>query len=295
MEVRAAGLHPIVKALASGTHYGGTGELPLIPGIDGVRILKEGTRVYFSGARPPYGTMAERAAIVRQMYLPLPDHLDDGVAAAIVNPGMVPWLALTWRARLEPGETALVLGATGASGQLAVQMTKGLGAGRIIAAGRNEQILETLPDLGADATVPLDAPKEEVSTAIAGEAGDEGIRVVVDYLWGAPTEAVLAATTWKGLTYTVPRLRLVEVGESAGPTIRLPAAVLRSSGLEELLGIPWCCSWCPKLLSEDLLSSVFGRPRCQVNSGPALLARRAPKRLLVCRFAFRTSRFVNVS
>lgn len=231
-EVRAAGLHPVVKALASGTHYGSTGELPLIPGVDGVGVLEDGTRVYFSGAQPPYGTMAERTVVSERMCFPLPESVDDEIAAALVNPGIASWLALTWRARLEPGETVLVLGATGASGQLAVQMAKGLGAGRIIAAGRNEQILKALPDLGADATVHLNTPNEELSAAIAKEASEEGIHVIVDYLWGLPTEAVLAAISRKGLTHTSPRVRLVEVGESAGPTITLPAAVLRSSGLE---------------------------------------------------------------
>ena len=77
VEVRAAGLHPVVKALAGGSHYGSTYELPLVPGVDGVGTLEDGTRVYFGGARPPYGTMAERAVAPRAMCFPLPDGLDD--------------------------------------------------------------------------------------------------------------------------------------------------------------------------------------------------------------------------
>jgi NADPH2:quinone reductase len=56
--------------------------------------------------------------------------------------------------------------------------------------------------------------------------------VVIDYLWGRPTEALIAAISRSGLTHAAPRVRLVEVGDSAGPTITLPAQVLRSSGLE---------------------------------------------------------------
>ena len=232
VEVLAAGLHPVVKALADGSHYGSTGELPLVPGVDGVGILEDGTRVYFGGVRPPYGTMAERAVVPRAMCFPLPDGLDDAITAAVMNPGMAAWLALSWRGRLAPGETVLILGATGASGQIAVQLAKALGAGRIIAAGRNERVLSVLRDLGADATIRLDRPDQAVTEDVVREAGEAGIHVIVDYLWGRPTEAVVAAITRKGLRHVAPRVRLVEVGESAGPTITLPAAVLRSSGLE---------------------------------------------------------------
>ena len=56
--------------------------------------------------------------------------------------------------------------------------------------------------------------------------------MVIDYLWGRPTEALIAAISRRGLVHAAPRVRLVEVGDSAGPTITLPAQVLRSSGLE---------------------------------------------------------------
>ena len=92
VEVRAAGLHPLVRALASGKHYGSSHQLPMIPGIDGVGRLPDGTRVYFGMAKPPYGTMAERAAAPRSMCLPLPDTLEDVTAAALFNPGLSAWL-----------------------------------------------------------------------------------------------------------------------------------------------------------------------------------------------------------
>ena len=120
VEVTAAGLHPIVRMLASGEHYGSQGTLPMIPGIDGTGRAPGGTRVYFGGVRPPYGPMAQRAAA--RFVLPLPDGLDEVTAAAIVNPGVGAWLALTRRAALQPGETVLVLGATGVSGRIAVAL-----------------------------------------------------------------------------------------------------------------------------------------------------------------------------
>src|SRR4029077_12628404 len=51
IDVRAAGLHPVVKALASGSHYAGKGEVPVVPGVDGVGALEDGSRVYFTFAR----------------------------------------------------------------------------------------------------------------------------------------------------------------------------------------------------------------------------------------------------
>jgi len=70
--------------------------------------------------------------------------------------------------------------------------------------------------------------------ALAEAAGPDGIHVIVDYLWGAPTEAAITAITRRGLAHAAPQVRLVEVGQMAGPTIALPAEVLRSSGLEVL-------------------------------------------------------------
>ena len=69
---------------------------------------------------------------------------------------MSSWIALVWRARLEPGETVLILGATGVAGRLAVQVARHLGAGRVIGAGRRAEALEALAGLGADATIRLE-------------------------------------------------------------------------------------------------------------------------------------------
>ena len=227
IEVTAVGLHPIVRMLASGEHYGSQGTLPMIPGVDGTGRAPDGTRVYFGGVRPPYGPMAQRAAAA--VVLPLPDGLDEVTAAAIINPGVGAWLALTRQAALQPGETVLVLGATGVSGRIAVALAARMGAGRVIAAGRNQAILD---QLGATVTVTLGGPDDRA--ALAGAAGQGGIHVIIDYLWGRPTEAAIAAITRRGLTHAAPRVRLVQVGQMAGPVISLPAAVLRSSGLQVL-------------------------------------------------------------
>src|SRR5271170_6979509 len=181
VRVLAASLKPIDKQLATGSHYASPRELPIICGADGVGELADGTRVFFGGPRRPYGAMAERTVAPRAFCFSLPDGIDDDTAAALPNPGVSAWLTLAHRAKLAPGETALILGATGVTGQLAVQIAKLLGAKRVIGAGRNERMLGSLCELGADATIQLDQPEESLKDAFAREAGDEGFDVIIDY------------------------------------------------------------------------------------------------------------------
>ena len=235
VNVTAAGVHPIVKALARGTHYGSTGELSFIPGVDGVGRLEDGTRVYFGVSRKPFGAFAERAPAAASMCLPLPEGISDRTAAGIANPAMSSWVALTLRAKFVAGESVLILGATGVAGQLAVQIAKRLGARRVIAAGRNPQALEKLRELGADATISLDQEHEALVSAFRREWAEAGVDVVLDYLWGHPAESVLEAISQKGLQIAASRVRFIQIGESAGHTISLRADTLRSSKLE-LLG-----------------------------------------------------------
>lgn len=232
VRVRAASLKNIDKALASGTHYDRHAELPVVCGLDGVGVLDDGTRVYCGGPRPPYGMMAERTVVSRAWCLPVPDAVDDVSAAALPNPALSSWLPLVWRAQLKPGETVLILGATGVAGKLAVQIAKHLGAGRVVAAGRNMHVLETLPDLGADAIIALDQSDRELTAAFVREASQRPFDIILDYLWGHPTAVLLDALTGHDLKAQSSRIRLIEIGEMAGPTISLSAAALRSSGIE---------------------------------------------------------------
>jgi len=229
VRVRAAGLHPIVKGLASGSHYASAnvGHGPSVPGVDGVGVLGDGSRVYFLFVRQPWGTMAERAAAPRKTCIPVPDNLDDVLAAAIANPGMSAWATLQERAHLMPGETVLIMGATGVAGQLAIQAARQLGAKRVIAAGRN---VEAIASADVDAVVALGQPEDAVRDAFAAEAAS-GIDLVIDYLWGRPTELLLQALARGFKAQATHKTRLVEVGASAGETITLPGATLRSIDL----------------------------------------------------------------
>jgi len=231
VHVRAAGLHPIVKGRASGTHYSSTDKLPFVAGVDGVGVLDDGRRVYFVFAREPWGPMAELAAAPLAMTVPVPDGLDDVRAAAIANPGMSAWMTLKERGALVKGETVLIQGATGVAGQLAIQVARHLGAKRVIASGRN---VDTLALADVDAVICLTEPEDAIREAYLAETSN-GIDLIVDYLWGRPTELLLEALGKGFNPKATHKTRLVEVGESAGNTITLPGALLRKIDLT-LLG-----------------------------------------------------------
>jgi NADPH:quinone reductase-like Zn-dependent oxidoreductase len=240
VHVHAASLKPVDKQLASGSHFASPRELPIICGSDGVGHLSDGQRVFFGGTRAPYGAMAQRTVVPRAFTFAVPDGVDDETAASLPNPGVSAWLSLASRAKLRPGENVLILGATGITGKLAVRIAKLLGAGRVVAAGRNERVLNTLSELGADAIIRLDASAKDIAEAFAFEAGRSGFHVVIDYVWGTPAEAFMAAITRREFAVIKSETRYVQVGESAGPAISLPAAVLRSTALTILgtAGIP---------------------------------------------------------
>ncbi len=240
VHVHAASLKPVDKQMASGSHFASRRELPCVCGSDGVGHLDDGQRVFFGGPRPPHGAMAQRTVVPRAFTFPVPENVDDATAAALPNPGVSAWLSLAYRAKLVRGENVLILGATGVTGKLAVKIAKLLGAARVVAAGRNQEVLNTLTDLGAGATISLALPANELADAYLREAGQSGFQVVIDYVWGPPAEAFLAAITRKEFAVIKSETRFVQVGESAAPTITLPAAVLRSTSLTMLgtAGIP---------------------------------------------------------
>jgi NADPH:quinone reductase-like Zn-dependent oxidoreductase len=227
VEVRAVGLHPVVKLIARGAHYSSKASGPAIPGIDGVGVRDDGSRVFFGFVRRPWGTMAERAAAPRHRFISIPDGLDDATAAAIPNPGMSSWVALKDRACLTHGEDVLIMGATGVAGQLAIQIARLLGAKRVIGAGRN---VDVLAGADVDGIISLNQPEDAIREALIEEAV-AGIDVVVDYLWGRNTELLLEALAKGFSVESTHKTRIVEVGSSAGQAITLPAATLRSVDL----------------------------------------------------------------
>ena len=226
VDVLAVGLHPRVRTGASGAHYTSTGRLPMIPGVDGVARLPDGTRVYFVADDELAGPLAERTVIDVRRTVALPDSASTEVIAAAMNPAMSSWVALRRRVPLEAGQSVLVLGATGNAGAMAVQVAKRLGAGRVIGAGRDEKRLDRLHSLGADAAIQLTADLDATATELAHVAAE--VDIVIDYLWGKPAEHAMMAL----LTARSDRSRAldwIQIGATAGPTIELPSVALRSA------------------------------------------------------------------
>jgi NADPH:quinone reductase len=227
VEVRVAGINPIDVTIASGRFYAGPPHVPYAPGREGVGIVREsatvapGTWVRFErdsgyGAN---GSIAELVAVDEGALVPLPDGVDEAVAAALGVSGVAAWLSVE-KAQLRAGERVLILGATGALGRVAVQAAKAAGAGTLVAAGRNVDALEQTRVLGADATVPLHGG--DLSAAFREAAGGE-LDAVIDPLWGEPAVAALNALRVGG--------RLVHVGASAALEATVPSASLRGKNL----------------------------------------------------------------
>ena len=226
--VLAAGLHPRVRSGASGAHYADARTLPMIPGIDAVGRLPDGTLVYCVVHDTPFGTMAERVVADRRRCAPLPEGVEPAAIAAAMNPAMSSWLALRLRAPIRPGQSVFVLGVTGNAGQMAVQVARLLGAGRVVGAGRD---VARLASAGADEVVSLAGAPEAVSARIATVASESDI--VLDYLWGDPAMQAMIAILTERRDRSRP-IDWVQIGSVAGPTMSLPSAALRSTNIRVL-------------------------------------------------------------
>jgi len=222
VEVELAGLNPVDVWTASGSFYGGTPTLPYVVGREGIGRTAAGDRVYFDGPVPPSGAVAERVLVASSSLLALPEDLDAGLAVACGVAGLAAWLALEWRAELRPGETVLVLGASGTVGRIAVQAARLLGAGRVVAAARNVSALSDLAKLGADATVQVDGV-DDLEAALR-DACDGGPNVTVDPVWGAPGAAAVEAAAFGA--------RHIQLGSSAGATAEISSSTVRGRMLK---------------------------------------------------------------
>ncbi|RZU10885.1 NADPH2:quinone reductase [Kribbella rubisoli] len=226
IEVLAAAVENVDKAVAAGKHYASgkyLATMPMIPVFDGIGRLPDGTVVGFGNVRSPYGALAEKTVVPEGAYAPIPDGIDPAVATVMAS--AITALTMKTAAGLQPGETVLVQGATGVAGRLAIQVARLLGAGRIVATGRDDT---QLAELRADATINTAVSDEALQKAF-DEAG--AYDVVIDFLWGRPTEILLRALTPDTFAFGTPT-RIVQVGEVAGSDLVVPADALRTSGVE---------------------------------------------------------------
>lgn len=193
VELVASGIHPLVRSLAGGQHYGSSGVYPLIPGVDAVARTADAVLIYTGYVEAPYGTLAERMAVPGGMRLPLPDGADPVAIAGGLNPGLSSWMPLQAR-MAEAGSlgTIVILGATGTAGVLAVQNARLLGAVRVIGAGRSPAGCDRAAGAGAE-TVTLTGGQDKDAAALAAALNGDVPAMVLDYVWGAPAQAMFAA------------------------------------------------------------------------------------------------------
>ena len=255
LSVKAVAITNLDKAKASGKHYSSENDNQngTIIGSDCIGLLQDGTRVY---ARGISGTIAEKAVIEKSRMVPLPGGISNAIAAAMPNGVAGSAMALQFRAGIKHGETVLINGATGFTGQMAVQIAKYYGAKKIIATGRNEKTLETLLRLGADEIISLQQQDETILSQLKKIHQNTPINIILDYLWGHSAELIFAALKGNGLFTN--KVRFVSIGSISSENIQLSSGILRSVDLQ--LSGSGLGSWTKeemKLLFSDILPEMF--------------------------------------
>jgi NADPH:quinone reductase-like Zn-dependent oxidoreductase len=231
IDVKAVAVENVDKAIAAGTHYASEkyiGRFPAIPAFDGIGALPDGTLVGFGNIRLPYGALAEKTVVPQGSYVPIPDGIDPAVVTVMAS--AITAMSMKAAAGFVPGQTVLVQGATGVAGRLAVKVARLLGAGRIVATGRDDDQLREVQAIGADTVINTAVSDEALAQAYLDARGD-GYDVVVDYLWGRPSEILLRALVPRSFAFGKPT-RVVQIGESAGTELALAGSSLRTSGVE---------------------------------------------------------------
>ncbi|KRB53592.1 zinc-binding alcohol dehydrogenase family protein [Flavobacterium sp. Root186] len=255
ISVKAVAITNLDKGIASGEHYSSENDNQngFVIGSDAIGLLENGTRVY---ARGISGTIAEKALVEKNRMVALPDGIDDAAAAAMPNAVAGSAMALRFRAGIKPGETVLINGATGFTGQMAIQIAKHYGAKKIIVTGRNEKTLQSLLELGVDEIISLKQNDENFISQLKETHQNTPIDIVLDYLWGHSAEMILSVL--KGNGNFAPKTRYVSVGSMSGDTIQLSAQILRSVDLQ--LSGSGLGSWTRdevKLLFSEILPEMF--------------------------------------
>lgn len=232
VDVVAAGLNFPDTLIIEGK-YQFKPDLPFTPGGeaagtisavgDGVSHLSVGQRVI---ALSTYGAFAEKWAVPSTGVIPIPDALDFESAAGFGLTYGTSYHALVQRARLQAGETLLVLGAAGGVGSAAIEIGKYLGA-EVIAAASTAKKLEFASDLGADHLINYsnEALRDRIK-----ELAPTGVDVVYDPVGGAMTEEAFRSLAWNG--------RHLVIGFAAGDIPELPINLALLKGAS-LVGVFW--------------------------------------------------------
>ena len=191
---------------------------------DGVTGLAVGDRVLgYSG----YGAARERIALTADRLVKIPDGVDFDHAAGLCVTYGTTLHALKDRARLSPGETLAVLGASGGVGLAAVELGKLMGA-RVIACASSAEKIAFAKKHGADEGI--DYGSEDLKDALRRVTQGKGADVIYDPVGGNYAEAALRSIAWEG--------RFLVVGFAAGDIPKLPLNLVLLKGCD-VLGVFW--------------------------------------------------------
>lgn len=232
VRVKAAGLNFPDTLIIEGK-YQIKPELPFSPGGEmageviavgeGVQRFKPGQRVM---GLTGYGAFAEEILVPESNLIPVPDGMNDHTAAAFSMVYGTSYHALKQRANIQPGETLLVLGASGGVGLAAVELGKAMGA-TVIAAASSAEKLEVAKEAGADDLINY--AEEDLKDALK-QRYPKGVDVIYDPVGDKFTEAAIRNMAWNG--------RLLIVGFAAGDIPKIPANLALLKGCA-IIGVFW--------------------------------------------------------
>ena len=245
---------------------------------EGAGGLAPGARVAVFGGQ---GGLAERGCFAAERAVALPDTMPFTDAAAFMVAYGTSHVALDHRARLQPGETLLVLGAAGGVGLTAVEIGKLMGA-RVIACARGRDRLAVADQAGADHLI--DTQTEDIRAVCKGLGG---VDVVYDPVGGALFKAAMRACR--------PEARLLSIGFASGDVPRIPANHLLVKNLS-VIGFYWggYLKFRPRVISDSLatLFDWYARGRLRPHVSHVLPLDRAAEGLDLLRARKSTGKVV---
>jgi NADPH2:quinone reductase len=231
LQVRATSVNFVDLIMIGGT-YQFKPELPFIPGklpAGVVAAVGAGVKNFRPGdhaiAMAEQGGFAEFVVMPESQCIKLPPSLPLTEAAAMALIYDTAYFALRDRARVQPGETVLVLGATGGVGLAAIQLAKAFGA-RVLAGVASADKTDIVRAAGADAIVDLARPDlhDSLRAQVHAETNKRGADVILDMLGGDIFDAAIRALAWRG--------RLVVIGFAAGRIATLKTNYLLLKNIE---------------------------------------------------------------
>jgi len=229
LEVRAVSVNFVDLVMISG-NYQFKPKLPFIPGklpVGVVVAIGDGVKNFWPGEHAllmaEQGGFAEFAVLPENQCIKLPAALPFAEAAAMALVYDTAYFALKDRGRIRPGESVLILGATGGVGLAAIQLAKAFG-GKVLAGVASKDKADMVRAAGADAIVDLSAPDlhDNLRQQVFAHTDNKGADIILDMLGGDVFDAAVRALAWCG--------RLIVIGFASGriPSLKMNYVLVKN-------------------------------------------------------------------